>query len=110
VLLESKLDDFRKEVRALRSEAGADGGMGSASTDAAINKVHSLEAQLGFASCDKEAAVEALAVLRTDHDARLEQQTHWEDLRRATENLDHLSTLITRFQANEQGAPPHPRP
>jgi hypothetical protein len=30
-----------------------------------------------------------------------EQQTHWEDLRRATENLDHLFALITRFQANE---------
>ena len=36
-----------------------------------------------------------------EHDALLEQKTHWEDLRRATENLDHLSALIKRFQVNE---------
>jgi hypothetical protein len=59
------------------------------------------QAQIGFASRDHEAAVEVLAVLPTEHNALLEQQTHWEDLRRATENLDHLSVLITRFQANE---------
>jgi hypothetical protein len=41
-LLESKLDAFRKEVRALRLEAGANGGTGSASTEAAINEVVSL--------------------------------------------------------------------
>jgi hypothetical protein len=63
--------------------------------------VHSLEAQVVFASHDKEVAVEALTTIRTEHDALLEQQTHWEDLRCATENLDHLSVLITRFQANE---------
>ena len=63
--------------------------------------MHSLEAQVVFASHDKEAAVEALATIRMEHNALLEQQTHWEDLRCATENLDHLSVLITRFQANE---------
>jgi hypothetical protein len=42
VCLEIKLDDFREEVWALWSEAGANGGMGSASTDAAINEVVSL--------------------------------------------------------------------
>ncbi len=41
-LLESKPDDFREEVRALRSEDGANGGTASVSTDAAINKVVSL--------------------------------------------------------------------
>jgi hypothetical protein len=40
--LEIKLDDFCEEVRALRSEAGANGGTGLASTDAAINVVVSL--------------------------------------------------------------------
>ena len=40
--LEIKLDDFHKEVRALQSEAGANGGMDSVLTDAAINKVVSL--------------------------------------------------------------------
>jgi len=41
-LLESKLYNFREEVRAMRLEAGANGGAGSASTDAAINEVVSL--------------------------------------------------------------------
>jgi hypothetical protein len=45
-LLESKLDDFREEVWALRSEDGANGGTCSASTDAvtlaAIDEVMSL--------------------------------------------------------------------
>ncbi len=47
-----------------------------------------------------------------EHDALLEQQTRWEDLRCATETLDHLSALITRFQVNEpvEGAPLHPQP
>jgi hypothetical protein len=41
--------------------------------------------------------VEALTALQTEHDALLEQQTHWEDLRHATETLDHLPALVTRF-------------
>jgi hypothetical protein len=45
--------------------------------------------------------VEALTALQTEHNALLEQQTHWEDFRRITENPDHLSALITRFQTNE---------
>jgi len=36
-----------------------------------------------------------------EHDALLEQQTHWEDFQPVTENLDHLSVLTTRFQMNE---------
>ncbi len=63
--------------------------------------MHSLETQAGFASCDKEAAVEALTALRTEHDTLLSQQTHWEDLRRTTEQLEHLSALVTQAQSNE---------
>ncbi len=63
--------------------------------------MHSLEAQVSFASRDKEAAVAVLTTLRMEHDALLEQQTHWEDFRPITENLDHLSMLTTRFQMNE---------
>ncbi len=63
--------------------------------------MHSLEVQAGFATRDKDAAVEALSTLRTEHDALLAQQTHWEDLRRTTEKLEHLSTLVTSPQANE---------
>ena len=63
--------------------------------------MHSLETQAGFASRDKEAAVEALSALRTEHDTLLLQQTHWEDLRRTTEHLEHLSALVTQVQTNE---------
>jgi chromosome segregation ATPase len=63
--------------------------------------VHSLETQAGFASRDKEAAVEALSALRTEHDTLLSQQTQWEDLRRTTEQLEHLSALVTQAQTNE---------
>lgn len=63
--------------------------------------MHSLETQAGFASRDKEAAVEALAVLRTERDTLLSQQTHWEDLRRTTEQLELLSALVTQAQTNE---------
>ena len=59
--------------------------------------MHFLEAQVSFASHNKEAAVAALTMLQTEHDILLEQQTHWEDFRPVTENLDHLSALITRF-------------
>jgi len=42
MLLESKLDDFCKEVHAMWLEASTNRGVGLASTDAAINKVMSL--------------------------------------------------------------------
>jgi chromosome segregation ATPase len=63
--------------------------------------VHSLETQAGFASRDKEAAVEALSALRTEHDALLAQQTQCEDLRRTTEQLEHLFALVSQAQTNE---------
>ncbi|KAH9992519.1 hypothetical protein BJV74DRAFT_962454 [Russula compacta] len=66
-----------------------------------ISKLHSLEMQAGFASRDKEAAVEALTALQTEHNALLAQQTNWEDLRRTTEQLEHLSALITQAQTTE---------
>ncbi len=60
--------------------------------------MHSLEKQAGFALRDKEAAVEALSALRTEHDALLAQQTQCDDLRRTTEQL---SALISQAQTNE---------
>jgi DNA mismatch repair ATPase MutS len=36
-----------------------------------------------------------------EHDALLTQQTHWEDFRRTTEKLEHLSALVSRSQTNE---------
>lgn len=66
-----------------------------------VAKMHSLETQAGFASRDKEAAIEALTTLRTEHDTLLSQQTQWKDLRRTTEQLEHLSALVTQAQTNE---------
>ena len=63
--------------------------------------MHSLETQAGLASRDKEAAVDALTTLRTEHDTLLSQQSQWEDLRRTTEHLEHLSTLVMQAQTNE---------
>lgn len=63
--------------------------------------MHSLETQAGFISRDKEAAVEALTTLRTEHDTLLSQQTHWEDFQRTTEQLERLSALVTQAQTNE---------
>ncbi len=55
VLLESKLDDFCEEVQVLWLEAGANGSMGSASTDAAIKDIMSL-----FCTQLQESAVQVL--------------------------------------------------
>ena len=45
--------------------------------------------------------MEARAALQTEHDTLLAQQTHWEDLRRTTKKLEHLSVLSTRTQVNK---------
>ncbi|KAI0297544.1 hypothetical protein B0F90DRAFT_1912759 [Multifurca ochricompacta] len=59
----------------------------------AEKQIHTAETEAHLASRDQEAAVEALAALRKDHDALLAQQAHWEDLRRTTEQLDQLAVL-----------------
>jgi chromosome segregation ATPase len=61
--------------------------------------VHTLEAQAGLVSRDKEAVVEALEALRKENDA---QQSNWEDLRRTNEQLEQLATLVSQqAQTNE---------
>jgi chromosome segregation ATPase len=66
-----------------------------------VIQVHDLETQAGFAERDKDAAVEALAALRKETDALTLQQTHWDDLRRTNEQLEHLAALVTQSQTNE---------
>ncbi len=63
--------------------------------------MHSLETQVGFATRDKEAAVEVLAAVRKENDALVSQQSHWEDLRRANEQLEQLSALVSQAQTTE---------
>jgi hypothetical protein len=63
--------------------------------------VHSIKAQLGFTSRDKDTTVEAHMALWTEHDTLLAQQTYWEDLWHTTKKLEHLSVLGIRTQVNK---------
>lgn len=63
--------------------------------------MHSLETQAGFAARDKDAAVEALAAVQKENDALVLQQSHWDDLRRTNEQLEHLAALVAQAQTNE---------
>ncbi|KAH9159222.1 hypothetical protein EDB89DRAFT_1916555 [Lactarius sanguifluus] len=52
---------------------------------ALVSKVHNPKARVGFASRDKDAAVEALTGPRKENGLLVLPQNHWEDLRRANE-------------------------
>jgi chromosome segregation ATPase len=54
-----------------------------------------------FASRDKEAAVQALAFLQKQYDHLSSQQSHWDDLRRASEQIETLTTLIGQVDNEE---------
>ncbi|KAF8257860.1 hypothetical protein EI94DRAFT_1692001 [Lactarius quietus] len=82
------------ELEKLNRELNAD-------KQALVSKVHSLETQVGFATRDKDAAVEALAALRKENDALMLQQSHWDDLRRTNEQLEQLATLVSQAQTTE---------
>jgi hypothetical protein len=103
-LLESKLDDFREEVRALRLEAGANGGTGSASTDAAINEVVSLfRAQL------QESAARGLDDSQVDARGELDfqlvkdivEQGHAEARVMIQQDLDRILRRVEALQSAE---------
>ncbi|KAI0043626.1 hypothetical protein FA95DRAFT_1563095 [Auriscalpium vulgare] len=64
-----------------------------------INKTHTAETQAGYAARDKAAAVDALAALQREHEALLSQQSHWDELRRTSEQVQQLTALIN--QSNE---------
>ncbi|KAH8999723.1 hypothetical protein EDB92DRAFT_2080754 [Lactarius akahatsu] len=86
------------ELEKLNRELNAD-------KQALVSEVHTLEVQAGFASRDKDAAVEALAMLRKENDALVLQQSHWEDLRRANEQLEQLAALVSKAQAQTTSEP-----
>ncbi|KAH9171750.1 hypothetical protein EDB89DRAFT_2114402 [Lactarius sanguifluus] len=83
------------ELEKLNRELNAD-------KQALVSEVHTLEVQAGFASRDKDAAVEALAALRKENDALVLQQSHWEDLRRANEQLEQLAALVSKAQTTSE--------
>ena len=100
-LLESKLDDFREEVRALRLETG---GVGSTSTEAAINGVVSLfRAQL------QESAARGLDDSQMDARGELDfqlvrdivEQGHAEARAVIQQDLDRILRRVEALQSAE---------
>jgi hypothetical protein len=100
-LLESKLDDFREEVRVLRLETG---GMGSTSTEAAINGVVSLfRAQL------QESAARGLDDSQMDARGELDfqlvrdivEQGHAEARAVIQQDLDRILRRVEALQSAE---------
>lgn len=66
-----------------------------------VSKVHTPKARAGFASRDKDAAVEALTGPRQENGLLILPQNHWEDFRRANERLSQLAALVSQSQMNE---------
>lgn len=102
-LLESKLDAFRKEVRALRLEAGAaNGGPGSASTEAAINDLVSL-----FRTQLQESAARGLDDSQVDARGELDfqlikdivEQGHAEARGAIQQDLDRIMRRVEAIQS-----------
>ncbi|EAU93335.2 hypothetical protein CC1G_08648 [Coprinopsis cinerea okayama7 len=64
-------------------------------------KVDALEMEVTFSKRDKEAATQALETLKKQHDAFVTQQSHWDDLRQASEKIDMLTQLIGQADNEE---------
>jgi hypothetical protein len=60
-----------------------------------------LELQATFAARDKETAIQALAVLQKQYDHLSSEQSHWDDLRHASEQIQTLTTLIGQVDNEE---------
>ncbi|KAJ7630423.1 hypothetical protein FB45DRAFT_1150649 [Roridomyces roridus] len=64
-------------------------------------KVDSLNLQATFAARDKESAVQSLASLQKQYDHLTSQQSHWDDLRHASQQIEMLTTLIGQADNEE---------
>jgi hypothetical protein len=103
-LLESKLNAFREEVRTLRLEAGAKGGAGSASTEAAINEVVSL-----FRTQLQESAARGLDDSQVDARGELDfqlvkdivEQGHAEARAEIQQDLERILRCVEALQSVE---------
>ncbi|TDL28968.1 hypothetical protein BD410DRAFT_781527 [Rickenella mellea] len=65
------------------------------------SKVEALEMQVAFGLRDKEAVVQTLNLVQSDRDSLAAQQSHWDDLRRAGENIEALAKLIGQADSEE---------
>lgn len=57
--------------------------------------------QVEFASRDKESAQQSLRLLKADRDNLASQQSYWEDLRRASEQIEALASRVSRIDSDE---------
>lgn len=64
-------------------------------------QVQALEMQANFANQQKAASDEALASLRNDHDLLLSQQSNWDQLNQATQQIELLTSLMQQQKSNE---------
>ncbi|KAG6808900.1 hypothetical protein H0H92_002425 [Tricholoma furcatifolium] len=64
-------------------------------------KLDSLEVQIAVTSRDKESAVQATEALRQQHELVLTQQSNWDELHRASEKIDLLTSLIGQADNDE---------
>lgn len=65
------------------------------------SKVDSLDLQATFAARDKDSALQALTALQKQHDHLTSQQTHWDDLRHASGQIEMLTNLIGQADNEE---------
>ncbi|KAJ7037434.1 hypothetical protein C8F04DRAFT_1035710 [Mycena alexandri] len=64
-------------------------------------KLDSLDLKATFATRDKESAVQALSALQKQHDHLTSQQSHWDDLRHASGQIEMLTNLIGQADNEE---------
>ena len=57
--------------------------------------------QVEFAARDRESAQQALRLLQTDRDNLAAQQSQWEDLRRASEQIEALANHMSKIESDE---------
>jgi chromosome segregation ATPase len=59
-------------------------------------QVGDLDASVKFVTHEKALAVHTLQLLQKEHEHLLSQQSHWDDLHRAAEQIDVLATLMNQ--------------
>jgi chromosome segregation ATPase len=57
--------------------------------------------QVTLVTRDKESALQALTTLQQQHDNLSSQQSHWDELRKASEKIEMLTTLIGQADNEE---------
>ncbi|KDQ54973.1 hypothetical protein JAAARDRAFT_356270 [Jaapia argillacea MUCL 33604] len=64
-------------------------------------KIDALELKSALALRDAEVVSQSLSQLRKEHEELRSQQSHWDDLRRASEQIENLTLLVSRADNEE---------